>query len=466
MRFTEFYYKQDSMKKTVTLLVLLFLCTSTLAAKNQKSDGDWWKKVYGEITWQENTEVLRARRIFNNLWQALQPSSMNPPRLIVIPESADKWLDSWALTLRDGSVILVKSVLDLSFGNGDDDKEIGDSRLGFVLAHELAHLANHDHERTGSTMLFQSLLTNDEVRVAREIEYAADRLGLFLMTMAGYDPKTISGSKQISFFIEYEKKVRKKIRSIGKVNQSSKYPQTTQRAEKLLKRLQVFSEELHHFSEGVQWYQQGDFKKAANEFLTFSKWYAGREVLNNLGLSYFQQARQKVIGCQDSNLTYTLFTKLDTETRAKKLKPEQIGIVTEKINCQKDRQYKKLLTLAKKQYQLSILKDPDYATVYINLSAYLITVEDYPRAVLEADKVLSKNKKNWSALNNKSIALYLADPTKNKIKAMKQLAAIPLETAPYETARHNLSLMGGGEKTGMEMEALPTTNDLLDIIKK
>jgi|GEM_PF-5516077 len=454
------------MKKSVTLLIFLFFGIGTLATEHRKADGDWWKKVYGELTWQEDADVFRAHQIFNNLWQALQPTTLNPPRLIVIPESSDKWLDSWALTLPDSSVILVKSVLDLSFGDEGRNKEIGDSRLSFVLAHELAHLANRDHEKTGSTMLFQSMLNRDEARVAREIEYAADRQGLFLMTMAGYDPKTILGSNQISFFVEYEEKVRKKIRSVGENNRSTEYPQTRERARKLRQRLLIFAGELHHFSEAVRWYEQRDFKKAAVGFETFSQSFAGREVLNNLGLSYFQQARQRVISCQDMNLKYTLSTKLDIETRAENLKPEPIGVIKEKMHCQKDGQYKRLLNLAKKQYLLSIMKDPNYAIVYINFSAYLITVEDYPRAVLEADKALRKNKKNWSALNNKFIAFFLVDPAKNKTKAMKQLAAIPLETASYETARQNLSLMVGGEKTGMEAEAFPSTNDLLDFLKK
>jgi len=51
--------------------------------------------------------------------------------------------DPWAIALPDGYIIIASQTLDICYKNVS--KEIGDTRIAFILGHELAHLANLVH---------------------------------------------------------------------------------------------------------------------------------------------------------------------------------------------------------------------------------------------------------------------------------------------------------------------------------
>lgn len=443
MLFPEYSLEQfsqvNSMKKRLFLFLLVFLLSGILFSREQKADGDWWIKSYGEIHWQEDMQVLQAQKIFNYLWNAMQPTTLEVPRLIVLPASSEKWLDSWAFSLADGSVILTRGILDLAF----ESEDAGDSRLAFILSHELAHLSNRDHDSVGQSVLFHSRLSEFSSRKISKIEFEADRYGLFLMTMAGYDPKEILRPDQESFLVEYAEKVRQRIRSIDHT-ETPLNEELKRRTHQLKQRLISFANELSFFKNGVQSYFKSDYKNAEKNFKQFKKAFEGREVLNNLSLSQYQLARQKTSGCAEDHLSFFLATELDLETRADKLRMKQIVIPDESRICKKDAEFRKLINQARMNLDSSVAKDPEYLPAQINRLALNIFVKNYQTAIREADRLYKQGIRNSKLMNNMAVALYLTATEANKDRAVRMLEKIPANSSVQTGMSVNLQLMGGG----------------------
>jgi predicted Zn-dependent protease len=419
---------------------------SLVAADDYKADGDWWRRVYGEVPTSDNQSVLKAEMIFFKLWQAAQPAAIQHPRLIVISRKAEKWLDSWALTLADGSIVLVESVLDLAFDNSINNSQNSSSRLAFIIAHELAHLVQKDHQRFGTPLLFQTFSSNQEISKAYQAEIEADRYGIFLMTMAGYDPKNVLKPDQKSFFDEYESKVRQKIRSVGEFNDRKQHPRVKHRVLSLRKRLVNFNEELNHFLSGVDLYRQGDFKKAEEQFESFSKVFSSREVVNNLGLSRYQQAVVKTMGCKQPRFKLLPATWLEIKTLGEKLK---LLNITELISeeqaqtCNPDEEFLRLIESARSEFELAFKKDSSFWPARLNLSACMIIKGNYQPAIKQVDSILKLDKENEFAVHNKTVALYLSDTAKYKEEAVKLMRRLSNDSKVYELALQNLAYIEG-----------------------
>jgi tetratricopeptide (TPR) repeat protein len=427
----------------ISLMMLVLSCTS-VAADDYKADGDWWRRVYGEVSASDNPSVLRAEMIFLKLWQTAQPVDIRPPRLIVISDKAEKWLDSWALTVADGTIVLVESVLDLAFDI--DISQISNSRLAFVIAHELAHLAHKDHQRFGTPLLFQTLYSDQEMNKAHQAEIEADRYGIFLITMAGYDPKSILKSDQKSFFHEYESKVRKKIRSVGEPDEQKQHPLVQRRVQSLRERLENFTEELNLFFKGVELYHQGDFKKAEKQFEKFSQIFSSREVVNNLGLSFYQQAFKEIIGCHELHFKLQSATWLEAKTLGEKLKPVKISdLISEEEAriCRPDDKFLWLVESAVSNFELAIKKDPSYWPARLNLSACMTIMGEYQAAIKQDDSILEFDKDNDFAIHNKAIVLYLSNTAKNKDHTVKLLKRLSNDSKVHELALQNLEYVEG-----------------------
>jgi len=453
--------------EVAAVAVLLFVSNTLFAANDSKRDGEWWIKSYGQITADKDNQVARAEMVFQTLWTAMRPTSLKQPVLIVVPRSSEKWLESWAITLSDGSVILVRSLLDLVLKNSEDQKQISESRLAFILAHELAHLIHHDHQKLGPTMLFSSGENESVAKETREAEFRADRTGLFLMTTAGYNPGEILVREDDSFFSDYESRVRDRICAIGKRNQSLRYSESGQRAEQLRKRLLGFVKELKIFHRAVKAYQDKEYQAAAENFAAFSKIFPSREVLNNLGLCYYQQARLRLAGCQEPTYDFALATYLETETRAEKLISGQITTRIEDrtdLNCKKDDITRELLNKARHQFELAEEKDAGYLPARLNKSALLITSSEYKKAAEECDAVLLMDEKYAGAVNNKAVALYLQQPDSPKETTIALWKKVPASNMYYQAALRNIDTAQSSDLDPGGIKAPPRLKHLRDII--
>ncbi len=430
------------MKFIFPFILLIIIACPSLADTGGKGDHQWWIKAYGRVTARENPAVKRATRVFNRTWRAAQPVKIPKPRLIILPLSAEKWLDSWAISIADGSIIMVESLLPLVFEVGENSEKYGDSRLAFVLSHELAHLVHKDHEKLGVPMLFQALSGEEEVRTARTIEVKADYKGMFIMTMAGYNPRNILKTDSV-FFNEYARKVRKKIRSIGSTADRNHHPESEIRADDLRDRLKPFADRLKIFYKGIEAYHALNLEKAEELFLQFLEVYPGRETLNNLGLTLYQKSRHAISGCKGIQYKLIPATELVSKTDAELLVPEETHVSVEvHIHpiCQPER-FQEAIVRAEKYLLMARKKAADFRPALVNLTALQITKRNYEAAESEAESLLARDSFNPHAMNNRALALFLMDSKQNRQQSVELLRQVPDSSGVFELATRNLEMI-------------------------
>src|SRR3990170_2104256 len=122
-------------------IFIIFLCMPLQAiassAMDRGSKGYWLSK-YGEIRPQSYPLSRRAHDIFRKVLKASDRRKGVEPEFIIINYSGRPWAQS----LVDGTIILTKDALDFCYR--DVVLDTGDSRLAFVIGHELAHQFNGD----------------------------------------------------------------------------------------------------------------------------------------------------------------------------------------------------------------------------------------------------------------------------------------------------------------------------------
>ncbi|MCP4754171.1 MAG: hypothetical protein GY866_25065, partial [Proteobacteria bacterium] len=371
----------------------------------------------------EKPTVEHAQSLFERLLRAAGSIPHVTPRLIVLPEVAAKW-ENWAVSLPDGSVVLVENVLDLCFDHQNNPSEKGKSRLAFILAHELAHLINGDHVRVprDDRLSFQKTTDRDGTSHLSRMEARADYTGLLLMTMADFQPNYLID--RTNFFLEYVDKVR--------TNTSYEEHSTPVGRMTTLKRnLEPIFRELPLFGNGVRLYGLGKYREAIESFRSFADFFPSREVYNNIGLSYYQWAMKELAAIDQKRLSrFMLATIIDTETLARKLLPADLGVP----RGLRER-FEEHLALAVRNLKLALQKDSGYMPAKINLSSAMIMVRDYHEALRYTDQVLEADPDNIEAVNNKAVAVYLANPTGNSHRAMLLLDRLARDKNNYSDRR-------------------------------
>ncbi|MCP4106033.1 MAG: M48 family metalloprotease [Desulfobacteraceae bacterium] len=295
----------------------------------QKLHIEWLLGIYGELSQEDHPLVLRAGNVFERVVAVADKCASRPPKLLIIRGAGNPW----TMCLEDGTVILGQKGMEICYQGVD--KATGDSRLAFVLGHELAHLARDDFwqwtafetlERLESDQKTVLELLNlirktedvDDTDLAKEIrrkkELQADGYGLLYASMAGYDPKAIADKQGKNFFREWVNQVTGKLAYADEL-----HPDSEQRAVFLLSTMKTVSDELEIFYIGVRLYQLGKYKEALDFLEAFQKRFPCREISNNIGLVHYQMA-MKVLYKYDPEKTckYKLATVLDTETRARR----------------------------------------------------------------------------------------------------------------------------------------------------
>jgi tetratricopeptide (TPR) repeat protein len=391
-----------------TVLLALF-CTAAGAENLSKDQRQWWIDRYGQIDARSEPLVVRAEEIFNRVAAAADKMGNRWPKLVVIGGKGDPY----ALTLRDGTVILTLEGLKICYR--DATQEVGDSRLAFLIGHELAHLAKDDFWHVNAFVAVSSYKDDAKVRriltrqlkrtggslaFVRTQELQADSYGIIYMTMAGYDPKAIIGSDSTSFFHYWVSQITGKLAYSDAAHVS---PEA--RAEFVRTELRPVIAALDRFDRGVQLYRSGNYKEAASFFESFIEKYPGREVYNNLGLSHYQLAMKALSECDEQLPVYfKLPMVLDSETSARKLRETA---AEEGAACIQDETYQTSLQEAIRYFEEAEKKEVAYLPARINLSTALIMSGDYAKAISVANEALKVDPKSPEALNNKAVAEYL-----------------------------------------------------------
>jgi tetratricopeptide (TPR) repeat protein len=401
------------MKKIFFVLFIIFLLTDTDTYSSEMQDKlhhrSWWIEKYGVVDKGYDTLAARAEMIFQRVSMASDKTGKCIPRLLIIKGGGRPWVTS----IRDGSVILTHGALRVCYKGVS--KENGDSRLAFVLGHELAHLSKDEYwhafafadldDKEISEELEDQL---EEIRdisrdksvadeMFKEKELQADSYGMISMASAGYDPGAIIDNDNINFFEDWIAQTKRNI-----TYEDSQHPDPKVRAEFLRLRLDDVVKLLDCFTFGVTLYQIGRYEDAILLFDTFREQFPGREVFSNLGLSNYQIAIKALSFC-DADLPYRfkLSTFIDPETYAVKLRG--FG----ESDCFKDKVFLRYIKRALEYLKLAVDKDHTYLPARINMSSALIMAGEYSRAISVTEEVLRIDRENAEALNNNAVALYL-----------------------------------------------------------
>jgi len=423
-------------------LIFLFLVSPVRAADSPKDHAGWWVKNFGTVD-RENSDVIRAERIFRRVAETADKKGTRHPRLVIIKSSGEPW----AIAIKDGSVIATHGAITTCFRNVSPNK--GDARLAFLLGHELSHLAKDDywHIAAFDALSGYPSSTNNEAKIIAEMikllkergdvepgrnanevirakELHADKEGLLTMTMAGFDPNLVVGDNT-NFFEEWVSLIT------GRAAYSdATHPTPAQRALFVKAQMQPVIDALWLYSFGVRYYQLGRYKDALAFFEAFRNTFSGREVLNNIGLCHYQLALEELALSDPEERTRFKFTTiLDGRTRAQSLR--------NRGPARSDR-FTQHLDTATEMFRQALGKDPSYLPASLNLVAVYVLAGNAEDAQSAAKAALLIAPNDADALTAKAVALYLVglsinmDTTDNALDILRKvIGANPSHAAAW-----------------------------------
>ncbi len=416
---------------------------------DQKGFIDWLLSIHGELP-RSHPLAPKATHVFERVLRVADKRSGRLPKLLLIQEADDPW----AMCLENGTVIMTQKGLEFCYQ--DVEETVGDTRLAFILGHELAHLAKDDFweyqafemvRRFGSgergiqeilSLLSRSEETRDPAyvrEIRKEKELKADQYGLLYAAMAGYDPKRIvDDANGENFFREWVDQITGKV-----AYTDEEHPDPEQRAAFLLSYMDAVKADLILFDLGVRLYQIGMFKDAHSFLHAFQKRFPCREVSNNIGLVHYELALSALPQFnREAACTYKLSTLLDTETRARTFR----GNPEEKFH--------KEIKAAIRNFEHACNQDRLYVPALVNLSSAL-AIKRMARpddtenlyAAMKALKEASKLKKgDPKVLNNHAVVMHLLGAefgTDNSGKAAEMLRDVIREHPEFSDPYYNLA---------------------------
>lgn len=257
------------------IIILLIINNSCLAA-SPRAYIDYYVNWYGIINSAQDYKVATAHKVFKRLKQVANKNHkfLNPKLRVV----NNRGRNPWARALRDGNIVLWRSAIDASYSRSKDEFE---ARLAFILGHELGHLANDDYWHLELDYKFNNrnrLFTKTRMKT----ELAADAEGYAYAALAGYKVNLLKNT----FLTSWLKKL--------KPPKNSPYPPVKKRLAILETYLKKIQNKYSFFEYGVRLSHFKRCDDAEYFFREFQHIFPAREVLNNIGFCYLQQARQKM----------------------------------------------------------------------------------------------------------------------------------------------------------------------------
>lgn len=370
------------------------------AAENPKKHAGWWIDAFGVLDPAQAPLVARAHAVFDRVAAAADKSGSRYPRFVIVRDKPGPF----ALALPDGTVILTQDGLDLCYRSVSESA--GDSRLAFVVGHELSHLASDDFLHTfvpgavrdnpAGRALMRSIgpLIARESRDLQLKELTADSSGVVFMTLAGFSPRLILGDQR-SFLEEWVAQLPPEGAGPGIAPK--------QRAELLRVKLKGVADYTDFFHFGVRLYQLGRYEDAILLLEKFRDRFPGREVFSNLGLSRYQlAARAAMTECGvDSVLRFMLPTRLDPETLARRTATRG------RPTCLESPGVRRYLEDAVRDLTEAGAKDPRYLPARINLASAFLLGGQNAQALAAAEEALVLAPNDPQALQAKALSLFL-----------------------------------------------------------
>lgn len=419
------------MKKFFVLLFILAVVGNLYGQSRDYTS--WWMEKFGDYAGTDgkaDPRVQRASGVFHRLVNAADKSVTPRPRFFIIKSTNGPY----AQAIPDGGIIINPKTLDICY-NGKNKIE-GDRRMGFVIGHELAHLANKDFmhrkaflalARYGAKKIRKQLREDFRETGNRTKELMADKRGALFAAMAGFDIGKLFGERD-NFLEDWARQT-----GIGYAYDNAvRHPSFKKRAEFLRPQLLAVAGRVELFRAGVLLLQMENYHDAAAAFLEFSKAYPAREVYNNIGACYFNLAMRHLhLKYSDDYYRFRLSTVIDYSTSAQKITPRGDG------NYLRDKDIAGYLAKAVDYFQRAGARDPHDPFCRYNLAAALILNKEYAAAQAVCDTLLKKDPRDVHALNNKAVAFYFygqeadLDTTQNAIDLLEK--AHKLKPNHFET---------------------------------
>jgi tetratricopeptide (TPR) repeat protein len=312
-------------------------------------------------------ELVRAKKVFKKVCLASNKKADLLPQFEIVNKGT--YRSPYLAEVRPpNKITLSKNVIDFCYRGVT--KAQGDARLAFILGHELAHLANGDVRKKRR---FVKKGRNE--RKLRKQEEKADDEGFIYAAIAGYPVNELLKGQQ-DFWVYWAKQ------TAAKINNSSTHPTFKQRAKILRRRLQTISDELAFFQFGVRLSHFNRCDEGLYFFNLFEKTFPAREVLNNKGYCYLQQA----IAALDSD-AYWLNSVLDVTTRAEKLTAPRA------LRGKISKRAKKWLRKARRVFEQAQKADAYYVPTYINLASTWLYLGNLDKACVALKEVKKRKLK-------------------------------------------------------------------------
>jgi Zn-dependent protease with chaperone function len=452
-----------SMKKVITtgLYCLCFILLQDCLVFSADNNINWLISHWGTLNADNYPRFSKINQIFHRVAMVADKPIGIKPTLKGIKTIGDPW----ASCCPDGTIVLTQKAIDYCYDNASE--AIGDSRMAFIIGHELAHLAGNDfwhlnvlesvYQYGKDAALFQAILSllrktedTDNTAHAREIrkkkELKADKYGFLYMSLAGYDPGAIVGSTENDFFDHWANRITSQV-----AYSDLSHPESKQRSDFLRSQMNRMIDQLNFFHIGVRYYQLGQYANALDYLEIFNKDFPSREVSNNLGLIHYQLAMGCLAECLgDGAFRFQLATFLDTHTRAETFKNQAVRSSHISLkDCPQLLVFKDEIESAQQYFKEAVAKDPLYDPPHLNLSSAYLMASIVSRqchfkesvllhsAIAELEKIDSPE-----SINNLAIAKYLrgnlADEPDMFDWSIRKLEHIKKE---YPGAAYNLARM-------------------------
>lgn len=292
------------------ILLVIVINPHAFALESPKHPTDevaYYIDHYGEVLPETDPQVARAHKVFQQIRAVADKSTKRFPTLTVVNNRKSPW----AIALPNGHIVLSMEAVIICHLNASNTE--AETRLAFVLGHELAHLA---HDDFWHREIYQFLITqpNNQKhlqvpsdREIRERELKADDKGFIYAALAGFPVESLleADKNKLDFFALWMQQAN--TRAFARRNSAET------RALLLRKRLSDLKDQIALFEFGIR-LAHFDYCDDAVYFLQeFQKVFPGREVLSNLGFCYLQLARQAMDPARAN--FYWMPLVLDGETR-------------------------------------------------------------------------------------------------------------------------------------------------------
>lgn len=358
-----------------------------LPAERPQESITYWKPF--EIASNEDPKVKQANDIFDRLLLGWEEARVAPELHVVRSEKGP-----WAASLDDGTVLLSREAIDVCLKEGIKG---GTDRLAFVLAHELAHqradhlwhrrffrLAGQEPPQVKGRMLGGISVDQLEVADLEAKETQADREGLLLMAMVGFDPRAVVGDES-RFFFEWIESIWGE--SCGDGADSEDCAKAKSRYERARAHWREAAHQSVLFDLGVQAYVAGRYGPARQFFMAYGRQFPRREVHNNIGLTHIGEAldfRKRLLAKGEDlgpEFVYPLIMEEGSGVQRERPGGEggtRGGIDKEVAGWRKEMEHH--LTEAALSFERGIKTDPGHRQSYWNLASTYLLAGNAPLA--------------------------------------------------------------------------------------